>query len=121
MTLFSFAEAILKGLDPESQLAELNHPPSNRRERWTTLISCLQTLEAMSEKQLKEEEWNATEREYLTQGVWRDYGTFVWMGDNGQRPDPKSVGPQIASVATNPNSGEILHVGTGDMAAIYVL
>ena len=75
----------------------------------------------MSEKQLKEEEWNATEREYLTQGVWRDYGTFVWMGDNGQRPDPKSVGPQIASVATNPNSGEILHVGTGDMAAIYVL
>ena len=39
-----------------------------------------------------------------------------WMC--GERPDPKSIGPKIAPVAADPNSGEVLQVGTGDMAAM---
>lgn len=120
-SMIKSAEAILLGLDPDSRAQDIAHPPAYRRERWGIFLDCLKKLEAMSARQLRQEPWTEEEAAYLTFGVWNDYHAVSAWGDNGQKPDPKSLGPKIAPVGMNPNTNEVLQVGTGDMAEIYVL
>jgi hypothetical protein len=76
-----------------------------------------QGLKAMAEKELSGQVLSEDDQELI-----RSYGDYLarvvrWANDN-EIPDPAAI---IADVATDPNEGDVLEVGIGDVHEIYVV
>ena len=116
----ALAEMTRQGLDERGllQLLPEEEFAPTLSDRLDSLASQALDFKAMAEKELRGQ--SLTEEE---QSVVRSFGNYmeevvVWA--NGEKPelDPAAI---VADVATDPNSGNVLEVGVGNVHEIYVV
>ena len=87
-------------------------------DRLASLETTALAFKTMAEKELRGQPLSQAEQSTL-----RSYGEYIeeivlWVNGKKPEPDPAAI---IADVATDPNTGQVLEVGTGRVHEVYVL
>jgi len=120
--LVSNAQEMLAGheTDPTGAIVDsIGTDPLEAPERWRRFARILRQLETLAHKQLRGESWRREEDKFIRS---KFYEEMYWtVRSNGEQAIDFDDGPVIAPVAGDPDSGIVLHVGTGKPREIYVI
>jgi hypothetical protein len=106
------------GTDAKVQMAlSLTSPPPATY--WYRFGALCSKLEALSQKQLRGAPFSTEDNDFLKSYGERLAGIMFYGGNSYE--NPRDDAPRVCDIYTNPQNGEILHIGIGKPVQIFLL